>query len=147
MIYSDFESILIPLSGAANNPEMLPTRGINVHTPSGWCIYSKSAYGSGVDGFLQYRGRDCVSKFCKCIISEAKRLHNSTPRKPMDPLTNEETLEFKRAREYSIVKYRGAAHISCNLRYKIPNYIPVVFHNLAGYDAHLFINELAKLEL
>ena len=40
--------------------------------------------------------------------------------------------------------YRGAAHSSCNLRYKIPSYIPVVFHNLASYDAHLFIRELAK---
>ena len=29
------------------------------------------------------------------------------------------------------------------IRYKIPNYIPVVFHNLARYDAHLFIRELA----
>ena len=38
--------------------------------------------------------------------------------------------------------YRGAAHFGCNLRYKIPNYIPV--HNLAGYDAHLFMRELAK---
>ena len=28
--------------------------------------------------------------------------------------------------------------------YRIPSYIPVVFHNLAGYDAHLFIKELAK---
>ena len=40
--------------------------------------------------------------------------------------------------------YRGAAHSSCNLQYKTPNYIPVVFHNLAGYDAHLFIRELAR---
>ena len=39
--------------------------------------------------------------------------------------------------------YRGAAHSSCNLQYKIPNHIPVVFYNLAGYDAHLFIKELA----
>ena len=38
----------------------------------------------------------------------------------------------------------GSAHSSCNLQYKISNYIPVVFHNLAGYDAHLFIRELAK---
>ena len=41
-------------------------------------------------------------------------------------------------------KYRGAAHSLCNLQYKIPSYIPVEFHNLAGYDAHLFIRELAK---
>ena len=40
--------------------------------------------------------------------------------------------------------YRGAAHSSCNLQYKIPSYIPVVFHNLAGYNADLFIRELAK---
>ena len=41
-------------------------------------------------------------------------------------------------------KYRGAAHSLCNLQYNIPSYIPVVFHNLAGYDAHMFIKELAK---
>ena len=38
--------------------------------------------------------------------------------------------------------YRGPAHSLRNLRYKIPSYIPVVFHNLSGYDAHLFIREL-----
>ena len=41
-------------------------------------------------------------------------------------------------------KYRGPAHRNCNLRYKIPSYIPVVFHNQSGYDAHLFIRELGK---
>ena len=45
VIYADFESILVPVSGAANNPEMSSTRGINVHQPSGWCMYSKFAYG------------------------------------------------------------------------------------------------------
>ena len=40
-------------------------------------------------------------------------------------------------------RYRGAAHRNCNLQYKIPSYIPVVFHNLSGYDAHLFIKESA----
>ena len=39
--------------------------------------------------------------------------------------------------------YRGATHRNCNLMYKISSYIPVVFHNLLGYDAHLFIRELA----
>ena len=38
--------------------------------------------------------------------------------------------------------YRGPAHSLCNLRYQILSYIPVVFHNLSSYDAHLFIREL-----
>ena len=40
--------------------------------------------------------------------------------------------------------YRGPAHSLCNLRYRIPSYIPVVLHNLSGYDVHLFIKELGK---
>ena len=40
--------------------------------------------------------------------------------------------------------YKGAAHSLCNMQYKIPSYIPVVFHNLSGYDAHMFIKELAS---
>ena len=39
---------------------------------------------------------------------------------------------------------RRPAHRDCNLRYKIPSYIPFVFHNLSGYDAHLMIRELGK---
>ena len=39
-------------------------------------------------------------------------------------------------------RYRGAAHWNCNLRHRIPSYILIVFH-LLGYDAHLFIRELA----
>ena len=36
-------------------------------------------------------------------------------------------------------RYRGAAHKICDLKYRIPNFIPIAFHNLAGYDSHLFI--------
>ena len=39
-------------------------------------------------------------------------------------------------------RYRGAAHNSCNLKYRKPNFTPIVFHNLGGYDSHLFIKEL-----
>ena len=41
-------------------------------------------------------------------------------------------------------RYQGAAHNNCNLKYLIPDYIPIVFHNLSGYDAHLFIKELGR---
>ena len=41
-------------------------------------------------------------------------------------------------------KYQGPAHSICNLRYKIPHYIPIVFHNLSRYDAPLFIREMGK---
>ena len=39
--------------------------------------------------------------------------------------------------------YRGAAHSLRNLQYQIPSFILVIFHNLTGYDAHMFIKELA----
>ena len=41
-------------------------------------------------------------------------------------------------------EYQGAAHNNCNLKYKIPDHIPTVFHNLSGYEAHLFIKELGR---
>ena len=41
-------------------------------------------------------------------------------------------------------KYRGAAHNICNLRYKVPKEIPVVFHNGSTYDYHFIMKELAK---
>ena len=41
-------------------------------------------------------------------------------------------------------KYRALTHRNCSLRYKIPSYIPIVFHKLSGYDAHLFIRELGR---
>ena len=40
MMYADFESILEPIQGASNNPNVSSTRGVNIHTPSGWCVYS-----------------------------------------------------------------------------------------------------------
>ena len=40
-------------------------------------------------------------------------------------------------------KYRGAAHNTCNLRYKIPKNIPVIFHNGSTYDYHFIIKELS----
>ena len=163
MMYADFESILEPIQRVSNDPGISSARGVNVPTPSGWCVYSKFAYGEVSNPCSQYRGLNCVEKFCEHVISEAKRLYRSFPEKPMAPLTKLQIKEYNKARECHICfkpfgkndrkvrdhchcsgLYRGAANSSCNLQCKIRNYIPVVFHNLAGYDAHLFIRELAK---
>ena len=40
--------------------------------------------------------------------------------------------------------YRGAAHSTCNLRYKTPKEIPMVFHNGSTYDYNFIIKELAE---
>ena len=161
VMYADFDSILEPINGPSNNPNYSSTREVNVHTPSGWCVHSKFAYGNIDNPLTQYRGSDCIERFCEHIISEAKRLYTTFPERPMVPLTKSQLKEYRKATKCHICfnelgenkvrdhchysgLYRGAAHTMCNLRYKIPKYIPVVFHNLAGYDAHLFICELAK---
>ena len=41
-------------------------------------------------------------------------------------------------------QFRGAAHNYCNLTCTNPRFIPIFFHNLAGYDAHLFIKEFGE---
>ena len=141
---------------------MSSTGGVNSHVPSGWCLHTKFAYGKVNAPTTQYRGVDCVEKFCEKIISEAKRLYSSFLEVPMLPLTSSQLKAHKKARTchicFKVFKdkgkvrdhchytgvYRGAAHFGCNLRYKIHNYIPVVFHNFSGYDAHLFIRQLAK---
>jgi len=44
-------------------------------------------------------------------------------------------------------KFRAAAHESSNMNNQIPNFFPLTFHSLSGYDSHLFINKLkAKCE-
>ena len=41
--------------------------------------------------------------------------------------------------------YRGAAHNACNLNYKPAKFIPVVFHNLRGYDSHIILSGVGKI--
>ena len=38
-------------------------------------------------------------------------------------------------------KCRGAAHWSCNVNLQLTK-VPVIFHNLRGYDSHLIFDEL-----
>ena len=46
-------------------------------------------------------------------------------------------------------KYRGAAHNVCNLKLRLnpkTTAIPVVFHNLRGYDSHLLMQVMSRVK-
>ena len=87
--------------------------------------------------------------------------------KPMDELTFQQKTEFRQATRCSICnkkfqpddtkvqdhchftgKYRGAAHVKCNLDYSFRYFkIPIFFHNLKNYDAHLIIAKANELNI
>ena len=162
IMYADFESILEPMDPVElGSPSQPYTNEVDQHTPSGWCVYSKFAY-RDVDNPLRiYRGKDCIVTFCNYIKGEARRLYHMFTELPMGPLTKKQWKKYKpsskchfcykpftlrdlKVRDHCHYTglYRGPAHSLYKLRHKIPSYIPVVFHNLSGYDAHLFIREL-----
>ena len=64
-----------------------------------------------------------------------------------DLFVNENTGQVLKVRDHCHFtgEYRGAAHNECNLKCKKTLILPVIFHNLQGYDSHLFIKELAKV--
>ena len=43
-------------------------------------------------------------------------------------------------------KFSVAAHNECNLNCRVPKFFPVIFHNLCGYDNHLFIKNIGVTE-
>ena len=79
----------------------------------------------------------------KKINYEKKRNDTINKRKKNDDDDNEKYFKVRDYCHYT-GKYRGAAHNICNLRYKIPKEIPVVFHNGYTYDYHFIIKELAE---
>ena len=90
--------------------------------------------------------------------------YEAFPRQPMAKLTDMQKREHEAAKKCHIClrecndprkrkvkghchytgECGGAAHNNCNLKYRIPHYIPIMFHNLSGYEAHLFIKELGR---
>ena len=140
------------------------TEKINRHVPSAWCVHSTFPYGDLANPLKMYRGKNCVEKFVEYIKEEVNWLYATFPQKPMTELTDVLKREHEAAekchicpKEFNNPKnkkvrdhchytglYRGAAHNNCNFKYRIPDYIPIVFHNLSGYDAHFFIKELGR---
>ena len=172
-MYADFESILESIQGpnpSAEHPSSGAPTGsytseVTKHSPSDWCVYSKFAYREVKDPLKLYRGKDCLEKFCDYIRQEAHRLCHMFSEKLMDPLTKKQWKKYNEVSWCHICfkpfvvskngpkvrdhchytgRYRGLAHGNSNLMYRIPSYIPVVFHNLLGYDAHLCIKELGR---
>ena len=100
-----------------------------------------------------------MRRFCKDLKDHAIKI-TDCKKKDMIPLTKEEEDNYNKenichickkefnndkVRDHCHItgKYRGAAHNTCNLRYKIPKNIPVIFHNGSTYDYHFIIKGLA----
>ena len=174
MLYADFQSILklvderyrdmMKIMKTERKGKASYMEKINKHVASGWCVHSTFAYGDVPDPLKMYRGKDCVEKFVEYIEEEVKRLYETFPWQPMTKLTDVSKREHEAAEKSHICLkevndpknkkvrdhchytglHQGAAHNNCNLKYQIPGHIPIVFHNLSGYDAHLFIKELGR---
>ena len=54
MMYADFEAILEPIQSPNPDPNESYTSEVNQHIPSGWCVYSKFAYGNA-QSFIEVR--------------------------------------------------------------------------------------------
>ena len=76
---------------------------------------------------------------------ENVQLHAIFPQEPMAELTDVLKREHEVAEICLLCLREFNDHETiCNLKYWIPDHIPIVFYKLSGYDAHLFTKELGK---
>ena len=112
-----------------NNPDLSSTTKINQHIPSGYSIYTNCSFDKSNNKLSYYRGEeeDNHNKENTCYICK-KDFNNDKVRDHC----------------HFTGKYRGAAHNTCKLRYKVPKNTPVTFPNGSTYDYHFIIKELAN---
>ena len=150
-----------------NYPEKSYAEKKTKHMPSAYSLFANCSFDATKNKLNCYRSKDCQKRFCKNLREHAMKIIDYE-KKEMMPLTNEENKSYenqklcyickkgfstdalnkkyhkKRDHCHYTGKFRGAAHIICNLRYKTPKEIPIVFHDGSTYDYHFIINKLAK---
>ena len=156
IIYTDTESLIKPIQSCEPSPQSSYTKKYQKHEPISFSYYIKC--------FDDNTGEDAMQKFVEWlekdikIIAEKKMIFKIQEQQQYEKETkcwickkefNDTADEngYKKngkVRDHChfIGKYRGAAHNECNLNYRKPKFTLVVFHNLSGYDSHLFIKNL-----
>ena len=170
VIYADFECFTKPISANQPSSNDSYTMKYQKHEPSGFCYYVKcfddEVYSQDPVIFTKTRDdQDVAQIFVEKLEENIARIYNEFkfPKKMIFDRYATETFKNstnchickraftekdKKVRDHCHFtgKFRGAAHNSCNLNYRKPKFIPVLFHNLACYDAHLFVKNLGKSE-
>ena len=167
VVYADFECFTKPMNTCSPNPKESYNYNYQKHEPSGFCFYVKGIVDKKIKPIIYTKkseDEDVAKVFVETLTEITKGIYNDFYKRPKPlRLTNEEQTSFEEANICHICncdlgadkvrdhchftgQYRGAAHNKCNLMCKKPKVLPVIFHNLQGYDAHLFIKQLARLE-
>lgn len=160
-IYADFETMLEPIQHSHSEQNKSNTTILQRHVPVAFAYNIVSTVDDSYNRFVTHRGKNCVAKFINLLHKDVVDIYKIlSQNKPM-VLTKKDETEFEKASRCHICedllwgdkvrdhchitgRYRGAAHRHCNLQYKQPKFIPIFFHNLSGYDCHLFIKELGE---
>ncbi|KYM94338.1 hypothetical protein ALC62_15040 [Cyphomyrmex costatus] len=137
VVYADLECVLKKTEDAAAAGS---SYAYQRHEAFSIAYYVHCSYDSALSEYRCRRGNDCVSWFASQLEALAHRVKNIiTTNRPMD-FTRD---DWRRFHCHLTGRYRGPTHKGCNVNYKDSPYIPVVFHNLSGYDAHFVVQEIA----
>ena len=167
VIYSDFEAITEKIHGCQPNDDKSYTEAYQRHTDCGYGYKVVCCYDDKYTKPLQiYRGEKAVYKFMEAMLEEVKYCKNVMKKDFNRPLrmTKDNEKEFQKADKCHICdkkynetdvrvrdhchitgQYRGSAHQDCNLNFQITDKIPVIFHNLRGYDSHFIMQEIGEI--
>ncbi|KYM93940.1 hypothetical protein ALC62_15447, partial [Cyphomyrmex costatus] len=158
IVYADLECVLRKTEDASSSAA---SYAYQRHEAFSIAYYVHCSYDGALSEYRCRRGNDCVSWFASQLEALAHRVKNAlTTNRPMDFTRDWRRFDSathchicerpfapgdERAREHCHLtgRYRGPAHKGCNVNYKDSPYIPVVFHNLSGYDAHFVVQEIA----